>query len=366
MKRGALGAIARRHSLGVACVLAPLILTFIIQGVFAQLVPKEQVATVSLSYTFRDAVTPSPAGGQGRTSEGAASPAASEPAARSTEAAARLQLWALYLAGRYNVVIGSSFIFLAAAFAISFACWVLYMRGGPLVLTAAIIASIALGSAMAKAAQDSKFALVLVLDRILDAADRHPELKQLKAAGSSAETVNSVILLNTFLGYCASLLIVIALYLLSLRATPTELNLEALKSRRDSIRFALILLSALLVVSVISTKISLQWPLSLIVDAEKAALTGLADAITFRWGTLSTVMLAAAFAPAIAAWSLDVKEFRSKSSASKKAETGGGHDDGLDFAVVPALGGVLAVLGPILASPFLDALKALLAVIPVK
>jgi hypothetical protein len=208
-----------------------------------------------------------------------------------------------------------------------------------------------------------KFARYLVVDRILDMADAHLLLSQIRLGWPTASIVNAIILVTNFVGYLASGLVLGALCVLSVRVAAGALRAEELKQRRNHIRVALMLASAILAISVISTKILLQWPQSLLIDSQAAGLKTLTDAILFRWGSLGTITLVAAFIPAITAWTLDVEAFKAQTSTrvkdSKEAAISQ-NDDGLDFAWLPALGSIVAVLAPLLVSPFADTLKALL------
>ena len=93
-------------------------------------------------------------------------------------------------------------------------------------------------------------------------------------------------------------------------------------------------------------------------------------------GASGSIALLAAFAPAIVAWSLDANLYRSGGAA---AEVGVGvesdgetqapaasQDAGVAaFAPLSALTSIVAVLAPVLASPFLDAIKSILGALSV-
>jgi hypothetical protein len=177
--------------------------------------------------------------------------------------------------------------------------------------------------------------------------------------------------------------------------------------------------STFLVVGVLAQKALMAWPLALIDKDQAAGLQPLADALTLQLGAQGTMGLIAAFGPAIAAWYLDVLALRRKThsvggvakqkspaqpsiesrieetleyasispaeelhlrvtelrqeappaaGAAKQAppprQSVDRPDDesSLVFAPISTIAGLLAVLAPILASPFVDALKSIFQV----
>jgi hypothetical protein len=114
----------------------------------------------------------------------------------------------------------------------------------------------------------------------------------------------------------------------------------------------------------------MEWPLSLILMRQAAGLRLLADALTLQLGAQGTIALIAAFGPAIAAWSLDAAALRRKSQPNFVAATPTQPADppigkvqqsydGFVFAPLSAIASIIAVLAPLLASPFVDALKSI-------
>ena len=93
---------------------------------------------------------------------------------------------------------------------------------------------------------------------------------------------------------------------------------------------------------------------------QAAGLRLLADALTLQVGAQGTIGLIAAFGPAIAAWSLDVAELRRiapvnaarQPAAENQSALKSQVDDGLVFAPFATIASLLAVLAPLLASPF--------------
>ena len=60
----------------------------------------------------------------------------------------------------------------------------------------------------------------------------------------------------------------------------------------------MVLASALLVVAVLQTKALVEWPISLLVEAQRKALDPAGDALTRLWAGSASVALLAAFCPA--------------------------------------------------------------------
>jgi hypothetical protein len=175
------------------------------------------------------------------------------------------------------------------------------------------------------------------------------------AKSPAAELLKQLTFLNNFFPHFGAMLLLGALACLTIRKDEARLQAHALLYRLRTIQIALFLGSSILVVAVVSTKLLLQWPLSLLIDAQRDALTVLADALLLRWGTLSTLTLIAAFTPVMLAWSLDAAEVRARTGDRQSAGI-----EGLDLTLLPKIGGIIAILAPLLASPFVDALKAVL------
>jgi hypothetical protein len=220
----------------------------------------------------------------------------------------------------------------------------------------------------------------LLIDNLLNAADKFPALLPLKAHGTGA-TVASLVRINTSVALIPVTMVLLALLSLSIR--PSELHLADLRQRLKAIRYALGFASAILVASVLLSKALLEWPLKLILESQALALRPLADALTLELGAAGTIALFAAFAPAVAAWRLDVERYRAahprpgEAAKAAPADHEPDHepkpkhkpknaDDGLVFAPWSAMTGVIAVLAPVLASPFVDALRSILGAIPMR
>jgi hypothetical protein len=131
----------------------------------------------------------------------------------------------------------------------------------------------------------------------------------------------------------------------SIRASAAELTLRDLKKRREIARWVLGLGSAILVVAVVASEILVDWPPSLLARPQQLALKPIADAVSLLLGVIGTIALLAAFAPAIAAFTLDVRRYR----VSTPVRSGPAGDE-LGFATVSSVTGLIVALGPLLAS----------------
>ena len=76
--------------------------------------------------------------------------------------------------------------------------------------------------------------------------------------------------------------------------------------------------SALLVVAVLQTKALVEWPIALLVEAQRKALDPAGDALTRLWAGSASVALLAAFLPGIAAWYLDRWDYRAGASRVRR------------------------------------------------
>jgi hypothetical protein len=157
-------------------------------------------------------------------------------------------------------------------------------------------------------------------------------------------------------------LILAALYALSIRPPRDELDLGDLKHRLTAIRCALGLGSAILVLAVLSSRTLLGWPLQLLTEPYRKALLPIADALTMQLGATSTIALVAAFAPAIIAWQLDVAAYNER-PAKQEGDAAMAMDANLVFAPMSLITSIVAVLAPLLASPFVNALQSILGAI---
>jgi hypothetical protein len=206
----------------------------------------------------------------------------------------------------------------------------------------------------------------LVIDNILNVADRHAELRALTTDWSTAEIVNLIMTINTFFALVGVGFLLGGVFLVSVRPARADLTLEDLKDRVRVTRVSLILVSAILVLYVILSKLLLQWPLSLLRDAQALALQQIATALISYWSVAATLGMLAIFTPAIVAWQLDVESYRATRADQPQGAGQDKVDDGLEFARRSTVTALLAVVAPLLASPLADALKSAIGSLPVR
>jgi hypothetical protein len=353
----------RRYGLALCCVVAPILLAY---GAFNYAVDRivpQSTKNLSFVYeSFQPKTIAAPTQQQG---------AAATDSAKATKAPTvapdpNIYLLAMSVAGRYNYAVASGFIYLVSAGAILFGIgvvatrdsWRIFCVAGVLLGGLALVIGSCHGTPY-------DFARPILIDRLLDQADGFDALVPL-GTKQTGEAVAKLVGFNTVVALLAVAMILISLLVLSVRPDAADLEKPDLQSRLTAIRWALLFGSALLVVGVLASKALLQWPLSLVSDSQSAALQPIADALTLELGATGTFALFAAYSPAVAAWMLDVACLRTRDAPASPvpAPNSGGQSpdngDGLEFASLAMVSSVLGVLAPILASPFTDALKAIL------
>jgi hypothetical protein len=348
-----------RYGLAIACVAAPFLF-----GVWASsltvawLLAPSHVERIKLDYRFRDqpAATPSDSAARpGQTPEpGRTVPPASKGDA-TADGAPRFQLVAQHFAGVVTYALGSGFLYFVCAVALALSAMTIVRRVGPKSLALAIGGFAIVSVAEAYLVMQDKPRRILVTDNIFQLADRHDLLKDMPVADRMVDLLAA----NIFVGLFTSGILLTALAVASIRRG-AAVDRPDLEDRLLVIRAALCLASAILVADTLLARALVDWPISLLVDAERKALDPIGDAITRLWAVSSSIALLAAFLPAIAAWYLDRKIYRATQSPGDPAHR---IDDGLDIAPASAVTGIVVVLAPVVASPLVDALKSLLTVV---
>jgi hypothetical protein len=345
----------RRYALAIACVAAPFLFGIGASSLTLEwLMLPSHVERIKLDYRLRDQpATPAGVRTGARQKSG---PSAEEPSASRDDAtpAARFELVAQHFSGLVNFAITSGFLYFVCAFGFALSVLTLIRRAGPQGVALAIGAVAAVTAAETWFVMANKQRRILVTDNIFALADAHDLLKEMPMA----ERMTELLAANIFAGLFTAGMLIAALAVASVRRGPA-VDLADLEDRLFVIRATLILSSALLVVNTLAAKALVDWPISLLDEAQRKALDPAGDAITRLWAGSSSVTLLAAFLPGIAAWYLDRQDFRT-------AQPPGGADkagDGLDIAPLSAVTAVLAVLAPVVASPILDAAKSLLTVV---
>jgi hypothetical protein len=350
----------RRFGLAAVCVLGPfLLVNFGTDFAVGLLVrhEKDQRLPAGVTYKLLDAEGPistAPAGGT--------KPAEKSDAEKKAESdLKRMEVYARHIAGRYSFSVGSGFVYLVSAVAALFAGLVIYQRVGWIGLGIAVAASCGLAAYVTSNETSFPYARPLVMDWIFATADQDDNLKQLATGtDSTAAAVNRLMKIGTFVGVAAVGLLIAVFCLAAVRTQgPT---LDDLRRRLREIRVALVLASTILVLYVLVSKLLLQWPLSLLADAQRPAFQKIADAVLLHWSSAATIVLLMMSLPAAFAWWLDVDAYR----RGTQAETGVAAEDGLRFAPLPAMGSLMVALAPLLASPFADTIKSVIGALPVK
>jgi len=230
-----------------------------------------------------------------------------------------------------------------------------------------------------------------VVENLLNQAELFPTMKlddsPVRLTGDIVSTLVSV---NTIAALVPVGMLLVALAALSVRDTDTIPKTADLMLRRTCLRLALALGSALFVIGVIANKVLVQWPLSLVSEPQGLALQPVADSVIMQLGTMGTIAIIAAFAPALAAWWLDVQIYEGDKAAKADAtnvaqkvrlnpvpnaaqpakaapqdnDSDSSKASSSEFAFAPLsiVSGIIASLAPLLASPFADTLKSVLSV----
>jgi hypothetical protein len=286
-------------------------------------------------------------------------PATSNSGAAGDKPPPQLTILANHIAGRLNVAYAYAFLLLVSFLAFVFGSGVLiYKRGwGTWLAVTLVFAGISGGIAFL----DLRGEIMrgFVADNILLRADTNVLLQFMPAT----ENLRSLIKFGLCFGYLSVGLILVALFLASIR-WEEQATLQGLKERLFIIRAGLILGSAILVVVVLASRAVFDWPLSLLVEADRKALAPASDALVRKWGAIGSISLIAAFLPAIGAWYLDRATYRSAPHPKKKADKPLPDAGELEIAPWGTVTSIIAVLAPIIASPIFDAFKSLAAAVP--
>ena len=133
-----------------------------------------------------------------------------------------------------------------------------------------------------------------------------------------------------------------------------------LRSRWRGFRFALILAAVSLTVSVVATRAFYSWPLTLLTGDSAEAYAATSAAAAGFWGTLFTLFLVAAAAPAALSIWRDIDR-AAGSAKDPVARDKWLNDERLTLKIPEGIGAALAAAAPLLASPTIDAIRAVAA-----
>jgi hypothetical protein len=267
--------------------------------------------------------------------------------------------------GRLSYAIASAFIYLISGAVFIFSMTVVWPRLGRRWTLTALVAFAALAMGLALYASVPQGRTFIVEDLLNQADTSFPFVSLLRArSGGTGTAARMLVQWNTFISFWSIGMLLTALFVLSIRPKELHLALNELQNRLILLRVALGLGSTFLVIGVLAQKVLMEWPLGLVASGQTEGLGLLASALTLQLGAQGTLALVAAFGPAIAAWSLDATSLRRQTSPAGKpgtAAAGVPPDNSrlLAFAPLSAITSFLAVLAPLLASPFVDALGSI-------
>jgi hypothetical protein len=348
-----------RYGFAILCVAAPLILTIVTtRTTLDRLIPELLEFTGKNTYTFdyKPAVPKAKSATEKTKAEDAADPTMFLPARQ--------------YYGQTMYAIASAFLYTFAAGAFCFAVFIVFQRWGAIgvILGLAFFTCVVLYITDGIGIPRGRY---LVVDDLLNKADGFKELQPLAQPTKAGDALRALVKLNTIVALVPVGMIMLATAALSVRACDDELDIDCLKIRLAKLRWAILLSSALLVTGVLANKAMVEWPLSLVSESQATGLRPIADALVLQMGATGTIASFGLFTPAIVAWSLDVERLRRNSriaptGSESKVRAGGdttNTTDGLIVAPISTITAILAALAPVLASPFLDALKSIIGTI---
>jgi len=349
-----------RYALAVACVVAPFLLGLWPSSVtVAWLMSPAHVERMQLDYHLRDqpAAGSQRAAGAEQKAEGGGAVSPANKGDAKSESAARFEVVAQHVSGLFNFGITSGFLYFVGAFACALSAMIVYRRLGGRMLALAVAAFAVVAGLETWLLMADKGRRILVTDNIWQLADQHDLLRHMPVT----ERMLELLAFNMFVGMFTVGMILMALAVGSVRRGPPVARTD-LEDRLFVIRVTMVLASAMLVVAVLQIKALVEWPISLLVEAERKAIDSAGDAITRLWAGSSSLALLAAFLPGIAAWYLDRRDYRAAHPAAEAQPEA----DGLDIAPLSTVTALLAVLAPVVASPILDAAKSLVSAVGAK
>jgi hypothetical protein len=198
------------------------------------------------------------------------------------------------------------------------------------------------------------FELSLVVRDLLDRADKQDPWELLKLGEGTGQTVMSIWKFQLFLGALPLGMLSLAVGLCSIRPPEPNLTIEGLKRRLWTVRWALALTSAMLIITVVNVRVLLDWPLGLVEKSLAGVLAPLMNMMVFDVAGGSTLIMLCLFLPAIIAYVLDVNTYRASRVSETLKVT---KDDGLSLAPLSSLASGLAIFAPLLTSPVIELVK---------
>jgi len=319
--------LARRHLLAICCILGPILFAALGTEATTRWMLPEQIGNLRQSFVFLPDAASNPAGGVGQPD-------------------VKLLFPARDISGRIRYAAISALLCLVSVGAFVFGAVVVAHCHGPRALAIAFVLVLPAPIAFGFSEPAFERARPLVVESILKAADLNGSYSPMAVKDwSTPKTIIWLVRFNTVVALLGVGMLLMALYVTSIRACAAALTLQDLRKRREIARWVLGLGSAILVVAVIASEILVDWPPSLLASSQQLALKPIADAINLLLGVIGTIALLAAFAPAIAAFTLDVRRYRVYTPVR-----GGPAGDELGFAPVSSVTGLIVAFAPLLAS----------------
>lgn len=387
MQKDRISAIVRRHALAMGCIIGPIFFAVIATDATVEWLMPESVRTIPMDFEFASGTggaTLRQISGSTTTVLGAAStPAAtrgnegSPPPPKTVQPDPSIYLPAQDISGRLRYAVASAFLYLMSAAGFTFSAIVVYVRLRAKALVVSIVGFTAMAFAIAQNPRSFELIRPLAVDLVLNASDKNPVLKRLAFDGfKTGDIIAGLVHFNTFVALLAVGMLLTALYSVSVRRTGADLSFEDLQTRRLIARCLLGFGSAIFVISVLASKVLVEWPPSLLIKPQELALKPIGEACTIHLGAMGTIGLLGAFGPAIVAYVLDVRSFRSRTPRAQPnrmhpmesdpvekpvggvTRTGRSRED-LGFAPLSSIVELLGVLAPVLASPLVEIVTAI-------
>jgi hypothetical protein len=372
------------YGLSLCCIAAPILLGFVADRTASMLT--HRAAGLQLHYEFLST----------RDLPRAANVAEVKQIDEKNEQDLAVTFVAKDLRGRASYAVASALLYLASAAAIGFGLGIVGRRNGAWLAFGALLCSVVLGYIVASYREAFDLLRPLVVEQILVAANKLEPPMNVLASGDADRSlfnqfvgnlfprvdqfrdpaVTGLVRLNVMIGYIAMGMGLAAAASVSVRPEKPPTH-EELLSRRAILRIGLALAAGLLVVAVVCHKILIEWPASLLSNSQQKAIAPIGDADILMVGASSTMLLIAAFGPALVAFILDRRAFRASLGDNRQAETTGTAPqdrapadaapapqfaDDLGFATLSSISAAIAVVSPLLASPLLGLLASIIKI----
>ncbi|MGH6839512.1 MAG: hypothetical protein ACREDT_12075 [Methylocella sp.] len=298
------------------------------------------------------------------------------------------------LRGRASYAVASALLYLASAAAIGFGFSVVRSRNGARVAFEALLFFVFLGYIVASTPAAFDLMRPLVVEKILKAANELASPMNYLTSGDADRSifnqfvvglfpgidqfgdraVTGLVRLNSIIGLIAVGMLLAALASISVRQEKAPTH-EELLMRLWTMRIVLASGAAVLVVSVLCSKILVEWPTSLLSDMQHKAIAPIGEALNLMFGASCTMALIAAIGPALVAFVLDRSRAFPAAPADNRRDGTTAVDqaaatatqaqrfpDDLALARWSSISAAVAVISPLLASPLLDLVKSIVKI----